>query len=82
MLWEKETYKYLGILEADTNKQAEMKEKRVISVKRENYKKTTIEQKFHQRDKHQGCPHCKILVTNLKVDEGRTSTNGSENEKN
>ena len=28
MLREKETYKYLGILEADTFKQAEMKEKR------------------------------------------------------
>ena len=27
ILGEKETYKYLGILEADTNKQAEMKEK-------------------------------------------------------
>ena len=27
MLGEKETYKYLGILEADTNKQVEMKEK-------------------------------------------------------
>ena len=27
MLGEKETYKYLGILEADTIKQAEMKEK-------------------------------------------------------
>ena len=39
MLEEKETYKYLGILEADNTKQSEMKEKlkNNASGKRENY---------------------------------------------
>ena len=39
-LGEKETYKYLGILEADTIKQVEMKEKKIkksISEEPENY---------------------------------------------
>ena len=39
-LGEKETYKYLGILEADTIKQVEMKEKKIrksISGEPENY---------------------------------------------
>ena len=40
MLREKQTYKYLGFLEADTIKQAEMKEKiKSISKERENYSK-------------------------------------------
>ena len=38
-LGEKETYKYLGILEADTFKKAEMKEKIYTSGERENYTK-------------------------------------------
>ena len=40
---EKETYKYLGILEADTIKQAEMKEKNKMSTsgKQENYSKVS-----------------------------------------
>ena len=40
MLGEKETYKYLGILETDTIKQKEMKEKKIkksISEETENY---------------------------------------------
>ena len=40
---EKETYKYLGILEADTIKQVEMKEKikKSISDERENFSKSS-----------------------------------------
>ena len=39
MLGEKETYKYLGMLEADTIKQGEMKEKKNTLGERENYSK-------------------------------------------
>ena len=52
-LGEKETYKYLGILEANTIKQVEMKEK----IK-ENQKATqdkTIQQKPYQRNKYPWC---------------------------
>ena len=38
-LGEKETYRHFGILEADTIKQAEMKEKIIISWEPENYTK-------------------------------------------
>ena len=47
-LWEKETYKYLGILEADTIKQVEMKEKiknitgELESYSRQNYLAGTL----------------------------------------
>ena len=44
-LGEKETYKYLGILKADTIKEAEMKEKRkkeLESYSRQNYLAETL----------------------------------------
>ena len=40
MLGEKETYKYLGILKADTIKQVEMKEKNKTKVSLKNQKTT------------------------------------------
>ena len=40
MLGEKETYRYLGILEADTIKQVKMKEKRKKRIPLENEKTT------------------------------------------
>ena len=49
-LRETETYKYLGILEVDTIKQAEIKEKNQNRVSQENKKITqtqTIQQKSH-----------------------------------
>ena len=44
MLWEKETYKYLGILEADTDMQADRKEKKRkdISEEPENYSRKKL----------------------------------------
>ena len=39
-LEEKETYKYLGILDADTIKQVEMKEKKFLKVSQQNLKIT------------------------------------------
>ena len=47
-LREKETYKYLGILEADTIKQVEMKEK----IKKEYLRRTRklLETKLHRRN--------------------------------
>ena len=74
MLREKETYKYLEILAADTIKQVKMKEK----IKKEYLRKTgkVLETKLYSRN----LP-CKILGTILEVDERRTSTNGPENKK-
>ena len=39
-LEEKEMYKYLGILEADTIKQVEMKEKNSVRISQENQRDT------------------------------------------
>ena len=68
-LGEQEPYKYLGILEADTIKQAEMKErmKKTISKERENFSKPS-----YIVYKHLGCHPCKILGTIIEVNEGRT----------
>ena len=41
-LGEIETYKYLEIWEADTIKQEEIKEKKIISGEEENYSKTNL----------------------------------------
>ena len=53
MLSEKESYKYWRILEADTIKQVEMKEKMKKRVSQEN--KKLLETKLYQRDKY--LPH-------------------------
>ena len=60
-LEEKQTYKYLGILEADTIKQVEMEEK----IKKEYLRRITklletinILQKHYQRNKYLGCIPC------------------------
>ena len=83
-LGEKETYKYLGILEADTIKQVEMKEK----IKKEYLRRTkkttwdkTLLQELCQRDKYLGCLPRRTLGTILEVDQRRTQTNGLENKK-
>ena len=57
-LAENKTYKFLGILEADTIKQVEMKEKKSERISQENKKtirdKTQL-QKSYQRNKYLGC---------------------------
>ena len=56
-LGEKETYKYLGILEADTIKKVEMEEK----ISQESQKATrnkTMKQKRYQENKYLGCTPC------------------------
>ena len=80
---EKETYKYLGLLEADTIKQAEMNEKKkkeYLSEQESSRNQTTL-QKSHQSDKYEGCSSRKILGTILKMDVRRSSTNRNENKK-
>ena len=75
MLGEKETHKYLGILEADTIKQQEMKEnffKRVSLKSQKITRDKTLLQEPCQRDKYLGCPPGKILETILEVDQRRT----------
>ena len=63
MIGEKETYKYLGILEVDAIKQVEMKNffKGLSYEDEKTTRNQAIWQKFHQRNKHQGCSPCKIL---------------------
>ena len=56
-LREKETWKYMEILEADTIKQEEVK-KKFKRIPQENNKITrnqSTKLKSHQRDKHQDC---------------------------
>ena len=74
MLEENETYKYLWILEADTMKQVEMNEK-----KKEYHTKIRklLETKLNCRNLIKE-PR-KIFGTILEVDQGKTSTKGSEN---
>ena len=64
-LGEKKTYKYLEILEADTIKQVEMKEKtkKNISGERESYSKPSYIAGTYKRDKHLGYPPQIILRT-------------------
>ena len=65
-LGEKETYKYLGILEADTIKQ---RDERVSQEKEKTTGNQTIQQEPYKRDKYQGCCLCKRLGTILEVDQ-------------
>ena len=67
------------MLETDTIKQEEMKEKK----KKVNLRRTRklLETKLYWRNLIKGsCPPSKILGTNLKI-EGRTQTNGPEDKK-
>ena len=72
------------IFEADTNIKAEMKEKirkEYPLTNKKDSQNQDLQQKSLQRNKHLGCPPCKILGTILEMDEGRTSTNGPEDKK-
>ena len=74
-LGEKEVYKHLEILEAETIKQQEMKEKNLKRLSQKNHKipqDKTLLQEPCQRDKYLGCPPRKILRTILEVDQRRT----------
>ena len=69
-LEEKKTYKYLGILEADTIKQVEIKEKKLKRISPENQKTTrdqTRLQEPYQRNKYLSCPLREILETIQEV---------------
>ena len=70
----------LGILEANTIKQAE--KKKIVSLTNgKTARNQTLQQKSHQREKHSNCLPCKILGTILEMDEGKTSTNRLEDKK-
>ena len=71
---EKDPYKYFGILEADTITQVVMKGK----IKKEYLRRMRklLETRLYRRNlikriNNWAVPHCKILKTILKVDEGR-----------
>ena len=74
-LEEKETYKYLGILEADTIKQVQMKDairKEYLRRTRKTTRDKTLQQKHHQRNKYLGCAPSQIFQTLLQVDQRGT----------
>ena len=64
-LGEKETYKYLGIFEADTIKHAEMEHEHIKKRITQEIEKTSL------KDKYLGSTPCKIIGTINKFDEGR-----------
>ena len=69
------TYKYLGILEADTVKQVQLKDTTQKRISQENEKTTqdkTLQQKPHQRNKYLGCAPSQILGTLSQVDQRGT----------
>ena len=70
-LEEKETYNYLGILEADTIKQVDMKE-RAFQENQKTTREKTISKETYQNDKYLRCPPRKILGIILEVDKRRT----------
>ena len=77
-LGEKENNKYLGILEADTIKQTEIKEKK---RKKDNPRRTRklLENKLCsrvQRNKQLGISSCKIFWVILKMEKGGSQSNG------
>ena len=72
MIEEKENFKYFEILEVDTIKQEEMKEK---------IKKSTSDGREISRRPSSGYLPRKIFGTILEMDEGRTSANEPENKK-
>ena len=80
-LGEKETYKYLGILEADTIKQAETMEK----IRKEYLRQTKklLETKFCSRNLIKGINTraVSLLRTILEMNAERTSVNRPENKK-
>ena len=59
----------------------EKNKKRVPQTNKKTSRNQTLQQKSHQRNKQLSCPPCKILGTILKMDMGRTQTNGSEDKK-
>ena len=71
MLGEKETYIYLGILEADTIKLMKIRKKLKFLRRTRKLLET----------KHLSCLLCNILGTILKIDEGRTQTYRPEDKK-
>ena len=72
-LEENETYKYLGILDADTIKQVQMKDtirKEYFRGIRKLLEKKTLQQKPHQRNKYLGfAPPSQIFETLSQVDQ-------------
>ena len=71
---ENKTYKHKGMLEAETIKQVKMKEKtwkQYLRRTRKLLKNRLYSKKVLERNKHLGCPSCKIHGTILEMYEGR-----------
>ena len=81
LMGEKETYKYLGILEAATNKEIKIKSKlrKYISDGQENVSKPNLAVESRQRKKkHLGCSPCKDTRGSSWNEQGRPLTNEQE----
>ena len=84
MLEEKENYKYLGILEANSINQTEMEEKifkKNLRIIRKLLKTKLFKHKSYQWNKLLSSPPCKILWSILKMEKGQTQTNGRRTRK-
>ena len=76
---EKENFKYLGIVEADTIQQTdERKGKKRLRSKKKTSQNQFLQLKFHQRNEYLGSFFSKIVWTILKMDKGGTPTDGSK----
>ena len=73
-LEEKETYKYLGILEADHQTSANERPdpKRISQENAKTTRDKTLKQKPHQRNKYLGCAPSQIFGTLSQVDQRGT----------
>ena len=78
---EKETYKYMGILEADTIKQYNQHKKIIFQKSKKITSDKTLLQEPYQRDKYLGCLPSQLLGTILEIDQRTTYTNRPENKK-
>ena len=84
-LEENETYKYLGILEADTIKQVKMKDtirKEYLRITEKTTRDKTLQQKPHQRNKYLGCAPSQIFRTLSQVDQRRTINKWTKEQEN
>ena len=83
---EKETYKYLRLLEVKSIKQVEMKEffkKRVFMTNEKTSRNQALQPESHQRDVYLGCPPhpCNIRRTVHEMYKGTTRRKGPEDKK-
>ena len=76
--WRKGKLQLLGNIGSEhhqTSEDERKNKKRIAQTSEKISRNQTLQQNFHQRDKHLGSPPCKILGTSLLMDKGRTQIN-------